>query len=231
MNKIKLLKTLKTYPLFTFNDFIRIIRKNREYASTLLYRLRKEDLIYKIERGKYTLHDDPLIFASYIQIPSYISFWTASRFYDFTEQLPRDITIASAKPKREINFLGTKIKFIKMKNFFGYKKERYMNFNIFIAEKEKVVIDCLLTKSVPLDEVVKAIKTKELSINKLVKYAIKIKNKALIKRLGYLLEKSGYECRRLEKYTDINYIPLDPAFKVKGKKNKNWKIIVNRKIE
>lgn len=230
MDKIKLLETLKTYPLFTFNDFIRITKKKKEYVRTLLYRLRKQGLIYKIEKEKYTLYDDPIIFASYIQIPSYISFWTALRFYNFTEQLPRTIMVASPKSRKEIIFLETKIKFIKIKNFFGYKKERYRDFNIFIGEKEKVIIDCFLIKSVPLDEVIKAIESKELDKNKLIKYAIMVKNKSLIKRIGYLMENLGYECKKLEKHIDNNYIPLDSTFNLKGKRNKKWKIIVNRKI-
>jgi len=230
MNKIQLIDKLKIYPLFTFNDFIRITKKRREYARTLLYRLRKENIIYKIEKGKYTLHEDPLIFASYIQLPSYISFWTALRFYNFTEQLPNEITIATKKARDEINFLGNKIKFIKMKSFFGYRKERYGEFYIFIADKEKAIIDSLLIKNVPLDEIIKAIKSRIIDNNKLINYAIKTKNKALIKRLGFLLERNGYKCKVLKKYIDYNYILLDPMFEEKGEKNNEWKIIVNRSI-
>lgn len=230
MDKIRLLETLKSYPMFTLNEFVRITGKDAPYTRLLLHRLRKENLIYQIERGKYTLHDDPLIFASYLQLPSYISFWTALRFYNFTEQLPKEITLASPRPKNEILFQGTKIRFIKMKHFFGYRKEIYRGFEIFIAEKEKAVIDSLLEPVVPIDEVLNAIKSKELDEKVLIDHAISTNNKSLIKRLGYLMELSGHKADELLDQIDSNYIPLDSNFSKKGERDRRWKIIINRKL-
>lgn len=229
MNTIELLKILREYPLFTLNDIAKVINKEPDYVKTLIYRLRKRDLVYRIERNKYTIHSDVFIFASYIYYPSYISLWTALRYYNLTEQLPRKIYVMTPRSKKYVKLKDVSIEFIKTKHFFGFKKERYMDFDIFVAELEKVVIDSLLTKKVPLDEIIRAIKVGQLDKNKIVEYAIKIKNKALIKRLGFILEESSFNCEKLKKFVDNNYVVLDFSLRKEGKKNKKWKIIDNRR--
>lgn len=116
---------------------------------------------------------------------------------------------------------------------WGYKKHRYGNFDIFLAEKEKCIIDSLLLKNVPFDEIVKALKTKDFDSDKLVEYAIRTKNKSLAKRLGYLMERVGLSTGRLTIHLDSNYIPLGwpAAGKKAGGKNKKWKVIENYDID
>lgn len=228
MNKISLLKILGSYPLFTINDFIKITKSKPEYARTHLYRLKKEGIVFQIERGKYTAHDDPMVYASHIRVPSYISFWTAIRYYDLTEQLPNDIMIASSRSKKMILPAATRIRFFKLKHLWGYKKDRYRGFDIFIAEKEKCIIDCLLIKNLPFDEVAKAIKAvSEIDKEKLTDYAIRTGNRALMKRLGFLLEHSGFKTDKLLNRIGSNYTTLDWDSGKKGKKNKKWKLIIN----
>lgn len=231
MNKIKLLRELQKYPLFTFNDFVRETRFKAKYAKLSIFRLKKEKLIFEIERGKYTVFDDPMAFASLIITPSYISFWTSLKFYNLTEQLPKDIMIASSKTKKQIIFNKSKIQFFKTKNMWGYKKQRYEGFDIFIAEPEKAIIDSSLLKNVPFDEIIKAVKTKEFNADKLIEYAIRTGNKSLIKRLGLIMDYFGFNTEKLLSYKDNNYIVLDWNSKKQGKKNKKWKIIDNRRLD
>ncbi len=229
MKKIELLRQLQKYPLFTFNDFIKETRFSAKYAKVSIFRLKKEKLIFEIEKGKYTVFDESMIFASLIVTPSYISFWTALKFYNLTEQLPKDIMIASSRIKKPI--IKHRIQFFKTKNMWGYKKQRYEGFDIFIAEPEKAIIDSLLLKNVPLDEIIKAIKTKEFNADMLVDYALKIKNKTLIKRLGFIMDYFGFNTAKLLNYKDNNYVVLDWNYKKQNKKNKKWKIIENRRID
>jgi len=228
MKTVSLIKILQNYPLFTENDAAKIISKRPEYVRNLLYRLRKRKLIYKIERGKYTVFDDVFIFSSYISVPSYVSL-CAIKHYNLTEQMPRTIFIMVPKSRKSLQFQNIPIEFVKTKYFFGYKKENYKDFEIFIAEPEKMIIDSLLSKKVPLDEIMKSVKIKTLNLNKLINYAIRIKNKSMIKRLGFILEERKFKCRRLARFVDNNYVLLDSTLKRKGKINKMWRIIDNRK--
>lgn len=231
MRKIEIIKTLEKYPLFTFNEFVRIIKKTQKYARTYLYRLKKERHIFQVERSKYTVFDDPMIISSHIMVPSYISFWTAIRLHDLTEQLPADIMIAVPRPKKTIEFQGIKLRFFKIRRMYGYKKQRYRDFDIFVAEREKCIIDSLLLQNTPFDEVVKAIKTKNFDAKKLIEYAIKTGNKSLIKRLGHLMESFGMKTEKFARHLDNNYILLDWNGTKEGKKSKKWKIIVNRRSD
>ncbi|MEK6864830.1 MAG: hypothetical protein AABX27_06035 [Nanoarchaeota archaeon] len=227
MNAIHLLKALERCPLFTINEFIRVTGSSAKYARNHIYRLKKAGLVFQIQKGKYTLHTDPLIYASHITIPSYISFWTAIRHYNLTEQLPNDIMVASARPKKQLTVQGIKIKFYKLKEMWGYKKERYAGIDIFIAEKEKAVIDAMLIRNMPFDEAAKAISSKEIDANKLIEYSIKAGSKSAMKRIGWLLEHYGFNADALSGKIDNNYIALGWDMAKKGKKDKKWKIIIN----
>lgn len=228
MKTIHLLKKLERYPLFTENDMSKIINKSPEYVKSLLYRLNKQKLIKRIEKGKYTVYDDPLIFSSHIIMPSYLSLWTAFKFYNMTQQQPFGIFVASPINKKVLKFENTDILFFKTKHLFGYKKERYADFDIFIAEKEKAIIDALLFK-IPIHNIVYALENEDLNFEKLAKYAKKTKNISLIKRIGYILEtKTGKNFGLMAK--DNNFIKLECSRTNKGKKNNKWKLIVNAKI-
>ena len=237
MKRINLIRKLERYTVFNLKTLKQIIEKDNNYAKLVLYRLKNDKLIFEIEKNKYTVNKDPNIVASNIIWPCYISFWSALRYYNITEQLPHIINVITTRTrkKKEINFRGTKIIFtkIKPKYFFGYRKERYHDFNIFIADKEKALIDSALFKKISFSEICSTVKGSIDDIDKdlLVSYLIKIGNKALIKRFGFLLDKSGVSrYKKLKKFIDYKYIPLDYALKAKGEKNKQWKVIDNVRL-
>jgi len=177
-----------------------------------------------------------MIIASNIIWPSYISFWSALRYHNLTNQLPQCISVITtrARKKREIIFDHRKIIFtrVKPKYFFGFRKERYQNFDIFIAEPEKALIDSVLFKKISFTEISEMIKENmdEIDVDLLMKYMIRIENKALIKRFGYLLEKLGVECKILRKFIDLKYVVLDYKLPSEGRKNKRWRIIENVRV-
>ncbi len=234
MKKIELLKELEKYPVFNIKKIRDISGKDSNYAKLLVYRLKKDNLIYEIEKNKYTLQNDIFVIASRLIWPSYISLWSALNYNKLTEQIPQVISIITIKRRknRNIIFNNVKIEFIKVKPkyFFGYKKERLGDFDIFIAEKEKAILDSILLRKVSVSEIYEIIKghIQEININILISYLIKLKNKALIKRLGIILEKCGVDkYNNLKRFIDYKYISLDFALEEKGKKNKKWRIIDN----
>lgn len=237
MKKLELIKELEKYPVLSLKTVKETIKKDGGYAKLVVYRLKKEKLIFEIEKNRYTLQKDPLAVASNITWPSYVSCWPALRYYNLTEQLPEVIFVITtrARKNREINFNNSKIIFIKIKSkyFFGYKKERYGDFDIFIANKEKAIIDSVLFKKISFLEISEIVKNNwgEFNEDIIINYLIKIKNKALIKRFGFLLDKIGADnYDKLRKFIDFKYIPLEYFIKIKGKKNKKWKIIENVKL-
>jgi len=129
-----------------------------------------------------------------------------------------------------LRFNNIKIVFkkIKGKNFFGYEKIKYNNFEIFIANPEKAIIDSALLKMSSFSEIIEIFFNNKLKIVKLLKYLKKTKNKSLIKRFGYLLELKGKDhYQELKKFVDTTYVPLDYSKKKTGKRNEKWRLIIN----
>lgn len=225
LSAFQLIKKLETKPLFTLNQLSLITNYKKSYLKVLVNRLVKKKILFKIERGKYTVYSDPLIFSSHIVQPSYLTLWTALRFYDLTTQLPREIFVAYKRRKKTINFQKTKINFVCLAPW-GFGKKNYQGLEIFVAEKEKLFLDILAAGITPwseIDELMEKIDDK-----KLIEYALKTKNKSLIKRAGFILEEYGCRADKLGKFVDNNYVYLVKKGRKRGKKNKKWKIIDNR---
>ena len=232
IKSINIYENLKRYAIFDARILNYFINKSREYVNLYNYRLRRSFKIYRIEKNRYTVYNDPFLVASLVTWPSYISCWSALSFHKMTEQVPQTIQVVTVKDKKPIGFFYTKIHFIKIKkeNFFGFEKINYNNFEIFIADKEKTLIDCLLLKKVSLSEIKDILNEniKILNINKIIKYLKILNNSSLTKRLGFLLENLGYKVhKKLKNYIDLTYTLLNYSRPNKGKKNEKWRLILN----
>lgn len=172
---------LQDYPVFTVRDLASLLNKKRDYAYLQAYRWKKKKLIHEIEKGKYTLEEDPFLIASWIVWPSYISGWAALHYYHLTEQLPFTIQIITTRKrnKRIINYGKAKLEFTTVKSSFlkGFQKIVYQHQEIFIAEKEKALIDALAARKMSLEEGREIIKNnkRKISLRKLFSYAAMVR--------------------------------------------------------
>lgn len=172
---------LRNYPVFSVRDLASLLNKTREYAYLQAYRWKKEKLIYEIEKGKYTMEEDPFMISSWIVWPSYISGWSALHYYHLTEQLPFTIQVITTRrrKRRVLNYGNAKIEFTTIKSpfFFGFQRIICQQHEIFIAEKEKALIDALAARKMSLAECIEIIKNNKRKINrtKLFSYAKQIK--------------------------------------------------------
>jgi len=234
MNTIQVLKRLATYPTFNVNTVANIIEKDIPYTRLYVNRLKQRGLVHQLQRNVYTVQNDPLVIASRISWPSYISLWAALRYHNLTEQLPHTITVITTqmKSRREISLPNTRFIFehIRPLWFFGFAKITISDFEVFIAEPEKALIDALLLKRISASEIYSILQThlKDLSTEQLVKYILKTRNQALAKRFGWMLSSLGCQnAAKLEKMTYRTVIPLDYSRSCKGKKDSHWGIIIN----
>lgn len=186
-------KALQGYPVFTMRDLTSLLNKKRDYAYLQAYRWKKKRLIHEIEKGKYTLEEDPFLVSSWVVWPSYISGWAALHYYHITEQLPFTIQVITTRrrKKRVLNYGKVKIEFTTVKPdfFLGFQRVIYDQREIFIAEKEKALIDALAAKRMSLGESIEMIKSNKGKINlrKLFSYA------ALVKGLTTKLKSGLYD--------------------------------------
>lgn len=225
MKTLALIEKLKKKPVFRIQDIERIAFCERSYAKLVLNRLKKRNLIKKVARNAYTTKDNIFVIASNIEYPSYISFWSASSFFGYTEQVLNTVQVAATKTKK-INFEGHTIKFVPIKPFFGYKKIQSDEGEIFIAENEKLLIDILLKPKEcgNFDEIKKIFENAEISKKKITEYLKRTNNLTVTKRAGWLLENlKGMDISNSVQL-DKNYVLLNPFCEKYKKIDSKWRI-------
>lgn len=234
MKLLEFIRTLEAYekPVFTVNDVSKVIDADKKYARVYLNRLKAKGVVEAVERNKYVLAGThPYVAATNLVFPSYMSFLTALHYYGATTQIPRTIYIASTRSKKSLALNGYSLEFIKLKKerFFGYTRERFQGKFVFVAEKEKLIVDSLfLPRYCPVDEIYNAVGDEKLSMDTLVEYGIRMDSVVTIKRLGYLLEKKGIDVYELLKHRlNRKYDLLNPLLPKKREKNIKWRLIIN----
>src|SRR3989338_2114413 len=230
----KAYETLKTNNLAIFKtkDMMLLLNINRTKAYNTIKALKRKKAIEAVKAGLYALHGtSELVIGSCLNWPSYLSFWSALNYYGFTDQLPNTIFYATTRYKKKVD--NYKYVTLSKKRFFGYTRAG----DIIIAEKEKAIIDSLLFPKYAggISELIECIRAavKELDKDKLIDYAVKIKSKAVLRRLGFILELIGYKGKMLEKIakrTGRGYELLDPSLNKKNNLNKKWLLDINYDI-
>ncbi len=221
-------RELKKQDFFVFR--IKDLRLLLGFDSIKVYNiiksLKKKGVIRKIN-GFFALTDvEDFALGCSIHYPSYISFWTALNYYGWSDQTPHTIFLATTKYGKSVSSFKY-ITFFK-KRFFGYGMIR----KFAIAEKEKAIIDSLLFPkySGGMREIKICLQKalKELNKEKLIDYAFKVESKAVVRRLGFLLESLGYKkIDKLKKHIGRGYELLDPSLKKKNMFDKKWLLDVN----
>lgn len=235
--------------VFTVADAAEMLDITRVSASDMVLRLLAKKKLIRIEKGRYllippeawnagTYTEEGIIIASQLVKPYYLSYWTALSFYGWTEQPSKTIFIAATKRKNQISVQGTTLKFIRLRpeRFFGFSEQWVGNHKVAVAEPEKAIIDCLDQPRYAgeIVEVAKGLWNGRNSFDypKLVKYALKMKNGTIIKRLGFLMEILKIENLRVinELYKNVTpgIMALDPSKEYKTAEiSKRWNLYLN----
>jgi predicted transcriptional regulator of viral defense system len=234
--------------VFSVAEAARLMKITRASASDLVLRLLKKKKLIRIEKARYLIvppeawktgeyTEEGIIIASQLLKPYYISYWTALSFYGWTEQPSRTIYIATTKLKKSIELQGTNFRFVRLRSerFFGFGEQWVGNQKVCVADKEKTIIDCL-DQPRYCGEIVEAAKglwngRDELQFDRLIQYARRMNNGAIIKRLGFLMDTLELNKPRLRnemrKNLTSGYVLLDPGNKGNGTHNKEWNLYIN----
>ena len=237
--------------IFTTEDAKAIIGEN---AKNTIYHLVKKKWILQLKKGLYIvvpldigvkgadsfiMHN--FVIASKLVEPYYIGYWSALNHYGFSDQIPQATFIATTKTKKSLEVLDTSYVFVhtSKSKFFGTTEIEIEGETVTISDRNKTIADCLdhPEHAGGIDEIARAIyfSIEEIDIKKIIKYALKMSNLTIIKRLGYILEKSGlmdgfeplFEKVELSK----GYGLFDTISPKKGQYNKKWLLRINRDIK
>jgi len=237
-------------PIFTVKD-ARAILKENPYLT--LHQLKRKKWILTIKGGLYAIvpldigvrgaesfivHD--FIIASHLTKPYYIGFWSALNYHGLSDQIPTSVFICTTKAKKPISVLTSRFVFVQLakEKFVGIEKAGIEGREVNISNNDKTIVDCLdhSEHAGGIDEVARAIyfNHEELDFGKIREFAIKTKNVAVFKRLGFILEATGLFDKYAATFKGIRltegYPVLDKLGVKRGKYSEKWKLLVNADI-
>ena len=119
--------------------------QSRRVAASTLARLAKQNKIFRITKGVYSLkkiNDKFLLSKAYSD--TYVGIHSALEYYQTTTQRFNTLDLITKQVLHPQKINDTKIQFHKVNNkmFFGYEKQTVKQTDIFISTIEKTIIDC-----------------------------------------------------------------------------------------
>ena len=194
--------------------------------------------------------EDSWIVAENLFSPGYIGGFSAVKYWDLSEQIFEPVVYLTTNlvANRDVTFGGIKFKLktIKPYKVFGTKTVWRKSTKIKVSNSTKTIIDFLDDPvsgggmRTIADFFVEYWESEYKNIDLLIKYAKKMKNRTIFKRLGFLLEVRGLADFRtiefLKKNISSGYSEFDPSMKSKNfcrrwnlKISPSWKKEYDRK--
>ncbi len=140
------LEYFEKFPAFTVRD-VKLFLKKRgagpTYYKTLMHNTMKSNQVLAIARGRYTLHDNPMV-AGFTFSPFYYGMETALTYHKLWDYMtPISIITTNRVRKGSIELLGRNatIRRIEKDKFFGYSNVEYDGVYMPMADMEKTAID------------------------------------------------------------------------------------------
>jgi predicted transcriptional regulator of viral defense system len=237
---------------FDYAEAFKALSDSKESAvRELLSDMTRRGLLMRLKEGVYfiipyeqnseTFMPDWHLVAEYIvnDAEHYIGYYSALQVHNLITQpsLKEQIVVSKQLRPSIIKIKNVSFQFIfhNENHFFGSKKIWIDNFNkVLCSDLEKTIIDSLFKPDYAggIVEIARAIyiSKNQIDFGKLLEYAKRFESKAVIKRLGFLLElleiKSNiiYDLQQLK---TASYVLLDTELPRTGKMISRWSIQQN----
>ena len=176
-------------------------------AHYALSRLQRGGWLKRIERGLYMLvplsagpdrvwTENALVIGTHLVEPSAIAYWSALRFWNFTEQVPHTVFVQSPRRKLQPKLILAGVQYqlvtIREPRFFGLARRAVDGQPIQVTDREKSVVDAADRPDLcgGIWQLAQALHGHwaEVDWPKLDEYLIRFGSGAVYKRLGYLVE-------------------------------------------
>jgi len=238
-------------PIFSSADAARLLGRD---ARQVLHRLARKRWVLPLTRGLYalvpldvgvagadvfTLHN--FVTASLLVEPYYIGFWSALNYHGITEQIPRTTFIATTLAKHPVMVLSQECRFVRLspRKFFGWQEVEIDRHLVQVSDPEKTVADCLDRPQYcgGIETIARALyfSRDEVKMAEVVSYADRMGNRSILKRLGFILERTGL----LDQYAHLlpesapaaGFTKLDPLSRRAGRHDTRWSLLVNYDLD
>ncbi len=221
--------------IFTLNDVVKLTGQSKDVVKNKLSLLSKQQKIFHLKKGYYSLNN---IFNKFnfqkLYKNTYIALYSALEYYESTTQRFNNLDLITKNILNNQSLDEMKIIFhnVKKKMFFGFKKIKINNTDVFISNIEKTIIDCVYFSSkvylTDVNDFIRKFKD-EINIEILCMYLKKIDSSVLNKRIGYLMELNGIELKKMK--FNNKFEKFNKNLQSKGVRNEKWKIIINEDVD
>lgn len=240
--------------LVTIDDVMKVLSLDRQAAAKILSRWQEQGWLKRVGRGIYApipldastteqVLKDPWVLVPALFSPGYIGGWTAAEHWDLTEQLFRSIFVFTARPFRSkeqtVQGVTFTLKRVPEEALFGLKTIWRGQARVSVADKPRTIVDLLADPATGggIRHVARCLQAylrdAEADADTLIRYAEKLGNGAVFKRLGFLVSQiPGQEllaasCR--QRLTKGN-AKLDPALPCR-RLAKAWRLWIPKNWE
>lgn len=221
--------------VITIDDAVTALGIDRIHAAKRLADWTRQGWLRRVGRGSYvaasldTLGEERVLDDSWVLVPAlydpcYIGGRTAAEHWDLTEQIFNDITVLTTLALREtrqvrhgVNFT---LKHIGPDKLFGTKPVWRHRSKVMISDVHRTVVDMLDDPALGggIQHVGDCLKSylarSDRDDDRLIDYALRLKNGAIFKRLGFLAERDpvGRDlAERCRPHLTSGHALLDPA--------------------
>ncbi len=235
-----LIKILDEYELDIFDATIFETTTGESLAKWMnpLRSLIRNELIAILEKGKYCRHNfnDELVIGSFLASKGAIAYWSALSFHGLTSQISNTVFVQTPRKKNKKTIRGIRYDFVLVEDseFVGHQNQGFGNHTFLITDIEKTLIDCLDKPQFCGDfaDLIRAVANWKPNENKLIEYCKNLNNKAVTKRLGYLIELFNTPgCDNFVTFALSNqakgYALFDAKTESEGKYNNRWGLRLN----
>lgn len=227
-------------------------------ATRILHQLNKKAAARKIGKGLYVVLapeamrgagqfvQDPLVIAAELMTMAKreyaVAYLSAAYLHGILEQIPQAAQVMVAHYRRPVRLSKTQvIRFVIVLpwKIFGTVQLKYQEGILAVTDMEKTVLDCLDRTDLAggLEQVAQILAAAaaggKLDARKLARYAKQMRNRSLVQRLGYLLEKGRLlpeAAKALQPLRRPVACLLDPGSPRRGRLNPRWQVVENLQV-
>jgi predicted transcriptional regulator of viral defense system len=193
-------------PVVNIKDAMKIMGVSYDHARQLLHGLVRDRWLARIQPGKYELipaergeyafpDTNPLFLGSVLVQPYYYSYATAAFFHGLSTQASQMVFIATSQdlPRRRL-VRGKEYRLVLQPEhkFFGWSEVNAYGSQVNMAEPEKAFLDSLdhpaYAGDIPEVTAMLWQGRNNLDWQKIVDFAVRFQSRALLQRLGYMLD-------------------------------------------
>jgi predicted transcriptional regulator of viral defense system len=237
---------------FDVAEAARILGVDHDEAGQLLVYLARRGWLSRVRRGLYVAVpldarrsgewiEDPWVVAERLFRPCYIGGWSACEHWDLTEQVFRTLLVVTARRVRhrdlEVQGIPFHLTVRKEEALFGTASVWRGQNKVAVSDPSRTVIDLLDDPGLgggirTVGDVLREyLHSEHRDDDRLVDYGDRLGNRAVFKRLGYLLEHSVSDAQGLTEAClarrSAGLAKLDPSAKDAGRILRRWGLRVN----